>query len=159
MTEQENKRTGHSQLCSIYAILINCGIWGWFTVSSPKINECMNKLNYYVSFHSYRFMAWSNKDKTEQQKCPQVLCTVTSRQQGDIVQGYGKVFPWLQRTWSWESAKIHAEEQREQVPPLGGMHCSTIAGALARAQKEGTDTAGLTILPCLSVVSSRKCST
>lgn len=76
---------------------------------SPKINECMNKPNYYVSFHSYRFMARNNKDKTEQQKCPQVLCTVTSKKQGDTVQGYRKVLSWLERTWSWESAKIHAE--------------------------------------------------
>ena len=49
---------------------------------------------------------------------PLVLCTVTSKQLGGTVQGYWKVFPQLERTWSQESAKIYAGGYSENLLPF-----------------------------------------
>lgn len=65
--------------------------------------------------------------------------------------------PQLEQAGSWDGTEGRGTAMSSY--PLVRMHHSLTAGALAQAQKEGMDTAGLTIPPCLLVVSSRKCST
>lgn len=75
--------------------------------------------------------------------------------QGHCTQTHAPILSWSKRG----AGMALKEGVRPRAPPLVRMHHALRAGALAQAQKEGMDTAGLRIPPCLLVVSSRKCST